>query len=37
MSALYDSILLVGAGGMLAHAVKRSLARRGLKAECVDR
>lgn len=37
MSHLYDSILLVGANGMLAYAIKRSLTRRGLKATCVDR
>ena len=37
MSDLYKRILVVGANGMLAHAVKRSLARRGLPAELCDR
>ena len=37
MSHLYDSVLLVGSHGMLAHAIKRSLARRGLECVGVDR
>lgn len=37
MSDPYSSILLVGDRGMLAHAVRRSLARRGLTAVGVDR
>lgn len=37
MSDLYKSVLLIGSHGMLAHAVKRSLARRDLECVGVDR
>lgn len=37
MSDLYQRILLIGAHGMLAHAVEHSLARRRLEARALDR
>ena len=37
MSSTYSSILITGGGGMLAHALQRSLARRGLTPVMVGR